>query len=259
MSKWITILVCLITWPKWTSAGLDVTIYGDDAYPPYSYVESGRLTGIYTVILESAFERMPNFNVTLAGIPWQQGLADIERGNLFALYPPYKRPDLRPFMEYDMPILEEHLVAVCTKSVLSTPRPNWPEDYKGLTIGKNAGFASGGPAFRQLVERGDISLLETRGTAFSLLQLLKGLTDCYINDRLSIQWELKQLAKERKYDGFSVVEATVISTEHGYLGFATDQAHFPFKAAFKGQFYDVLADMKAKGEIEQIVRDFLQN
>lgn len=28
-----------------------VVIYGDDGYPPYSYVEHGKLTGIYTDIV----------------------------------------------------------------------------------------------------------------------------------------------------------------------------------------------------------------
>ena len=36
-----------------STAQTKVTIYGDDSYPPYSFLDSGRLTGIYTLILEN--------------------------------------------------------------------------------------------------------------------------------------------------------------------------------------------------------------
>ena len=52
---------------------------------------------------------MPDYNVTIKGVPWKRGLLQIEGGKNFALYPPYKRPKQRPYMEYDMSILDEKL------------------------------------------------------------------------------------------------------------------------------------------------------
>jgi polar amino acid transport system substrate-binding protein len=40
---------------------------------------------------------------------------------------------------------------------------------------------------------------ETNGTPRSLLQLINGKVDFYINDAASIQWELKKLIKEGRY------------------------------------------------------------
>ena len=99
-------------------AQTDVEIYGDDSYPPYSFVESGRLTGIYTIILDRIFNQMPSYHVVLRGYPWKRGLQQVESGEIFALFPPYKRPKERPFMDYDMPILDEKLVVFCRKDVL---------------------------------------------------------------------------------------------------------------------------------------------
>ena len=257
MKKTLTLL-CAVMASTSVFAASDVTVYGDDSYPPYSYVESGRVTGIYTVILERIFSKMPDYSVTIKGVPWKRGLSEVEGGKIFALYPPYKRPEQRPYMEYDMPILDEKLVVVCQKSVLSSPKPNWPGDYMGLTIGNNAGFSAGGDEFRAAVKAGKIKLNETKGTPKNLLKLIAGRVDCYMNDALSIQWELKKLQNEGKYDGQSVVEGATISSEQGFLGFATNGGKFPFKDDFKAQYHKILSGMKESGEVDQIVNDFIK-
>lgn len=256
--RYIVVLISVWLTSLSVQAKTDITIYGDDSYPPYSYVESGRLTGIYTVILEKIFSKMPEYNVTLKGTPWKRGLSEIEANKIFALYPPYKRPEQRPYMEYEVPILDEKLVVVCQKSVLSNPRPNWPQDYMGLLIGNNSGFSAGGDEFRAAVKAGDIKLTETKGTPKNLLKLIAGRVDCYMNDALSIQWELKKLANEGKYDGKSVVQGATISSEQGFLGIVTNGTAFPYKQDFKTKYHEVLNQMKASGEIDSIVSDFIQ-
>ena len=99
-----------------------VEIYADDAYPPYAYVEDGKLTGIYTVVLKKIFQKMPDYNVEFKAIPWKRGLSLIEQGDIFALYPPYERPKERPYMQYDMAILDEALVVYCRNELLENPR-----------------------------------------------------------------------------------------------------------------------------------------
>ncbi|NOH71328.1 ABC transporter substrate-binding protein [Vibrio pectenicida] len=251
-------LLCTVLASTSVFAKTNVVIYGDDSYPPYSYVDSGRMTGIYTVVLERIFSKMPEYNVTIKGVPWKRGLLEIEGGKSFALYPPYKRPEQRPYMEYDMSILDEKLVVVCQKSVLSSPKPNWPGDYMGLTIGNNSGFSAGGDEFRAAVKSGKIKLSETKGTPKNLLKLIAGRVDCYMNDALSIQWELKKLQKEGKYNGQSLVEGATISSEQGFLGIATKAGKFPFKDDFKSQYHKILSEMKASGEVDQIIQKFVK-
>jgi len=234
-----------------------VTIYGDDSYPPYSFLDSDRLTGIYTIILERVFEQMPDYDVELKGGDWKRSLAQIQRGFIFALYPPYKRLD-RPYMEFEMPILDEELVVYCRKELLEKPRPNWPEDYYGLTIGNNTGFSVGGAQFWEAVKNGKIKVEETKGTPRSLLRLINGQVDCYMNDAISIQWELKKLLKEGRYDNVSLEQSAVISQEHGYLGFSRSGTRYPFKNDFKKQYYKILEEMKKSGEIDVIVKRFLE-
>ncbi len=47
-----------------------VTIFADDAYPPYSYAENGRAVGIYPEILRAADVLMTEFEIDLQPIPW---------------------------------------------------------------------------------------------------------------------------------------------------------------------------------------------
>ena len=228
----IFIILCIIILSPPLSAQTKVTIYGDDSYPPYSFLDSDRLTGIYTIVLERIFEQMSEYDVELKGNDWKRSLDQIQRGFIFALYPPYKRLD-RPYMEFEMPILDEELVVYCREEVLEKPRPNWPEDYYGLTIGNNTGFSVGGPKFWKAVKANKIKVEETKGTPRSLLRLINGHVDCYMNDAISIQWELNKLMKEGRYDGRNVKESAIISQEHGYLGFSTSGARYPFKNDFK--------------------------
>ena len=160
-------------------------------------------------------------------------------------------------MQYDEPILDEKLVVVCQRAKLTTPRPNWPDDYIGLIIGNNSGFSSGGDRFFQLVKEKKITLDEVKGTERNLLKLISGRTHCYMNDAISIRWDLKKLQNEGHYDGKSIIEGAVISSEQGYLGIITDGQNYPFKQDFAKQYHKVLAEMKRKGEIEKIVSQFV--
>ncbi|GLQ31557.1 substrate-binding periplasmic protein [Litoribrevibacter albus] len=255
MKTLIAVLCVLIS--LGVQAQTQVSIYGDDAYPPYSFKDKGKMTGIYTVVLQEIFQQMPEYRVSIEGYPWKRGLKEIEQGKIFALYPPYKRVKERPYMEYEEPILDEQLVVFCHEKVLSTPRTKWPDDYYGLTIGNNSGFAAGGDAFWQAVKRGDIKVEETKGTSKNLLKLIAGRIDCYMNDGLSIQWELKALQNQGKYNGLSVKKGAVISSEQGFLGFATDGSKFPYKDTFKEKFHAVLNQMKSSGRVQQVIDEFI--
>ncbi len=234
-----------------------VTIYGDDSYPPYSYTENGKQTGIYTVILERLFQRMSDYKVTLEGRPWKRSLRAIEAGEILALYPPYKLPKDRPYMEYDLPILDEEIIVICRDQVLSQPRTRWPQDYLGLTIGNNLGFNVGGQAFAAQVKEGNIKLQEANDTKLNLLKLIKGRIDCYINDAVSIRWQLNQLQKQGLYQGVGLSQGLTIHTVQGYLGFAVKDDKFPHKADFKRQYLKQLNQMHQSGEINRILLEYL--
>ena len=262
---WVIALTCLLVSGA-GAAEIKVTVYCDDNYPPYSYGVDGKARGVYPAILTQAFSRLEGYRVTILPIPWKRGLHYIKGGKGFAIFPPYYRPKMRPYMwPYSAPILREELVVFCREDVLAlTPRKKWPEDFFGLTIGKNAGFASEGKAFNEAVKHGEIAMNEAKSNRSNILKLGLKRTDCYINDRLSIVWELNKLKKEGVYDEGGkhdvLREALSISSEWGYLGFTRmDFGRFYFKNDFIDKFNTVILDMQANGEIQTIADQFIES
>ncbi|MDN3611799.1 substrate-binding periplasmic protein [Vibrio ostreicida] len=240
-----------------------VLVYGDDAYPPYSYVEDGVAKGIYSDILRRVFEDLPEYDVTLVPIPWQRGLKMLKVGQGFALYPPYYYSDKRAYIyPYSQPILDEEVVVFCNQeSLQGRPKNNWPTDYFGLTVGVNEAFALGGNQFWDAVKAGKINLVEAKGNRPNLLNLHDKKTDCYINDRISILWEISQMANENLLPSdWQPTLGAIVSAEQGYLGF-TNQAPqaFPYKKDFVDKFNTALITLQQQGEIQKIINSYFDS
>lgn len=248
--------------PIKTQTAGSVTVYSDDSYPPYSYKENGEAKGIYVDILKTAFSRMDGYTITIEPVPWKRGLEYIETGRGFAIFPPYYHPEKRPWMAYSTPILDESLTIFCNADVLKTARPNWPQDYAGLTIGNNLGFVGITEGQTEALTKYNITIEETTGNEANLLKVALKRIDCYANDKLSILWELQRLKANGTYDPggtqAEILEGATISSEQGYVGYAVmDQDAFPFKADFVAQLDDILNAMKESGEIKEIVNQFI--
>jgi len=154
-------------------------------------------------------------------------------------------------------------VVFCSEEVLTHAiRSKWPEDYYGLTIGNNAGFDIGGKDFAQAVKENKIKVYEAKGRKNTLMLGL-GCTDCYINDRFSILWGLKNLKRQKLYDEGGahsrLLEGTTITIEQGFLGYTDrDKGKFPFKNNFKKQLDLIIYEMRRTGELQEIVDAFMR-
>lgn len=241
---------------------IDVTIYADDGYPPYSYGEDGKAKGIYAEILNKAFEQMPQYHVTVIPVPWKRGLRLLESGQGFALYPPYFRPEERPYIKYSEPILDEQVVIFCNRLTTShRDLKNWPDDYVGLTIGTNAGFLLGGKEFDRYVAAGRIFRDSSTSSHGSVLKMISGRNDCYINDRLAIRWEVDQLRRNGEIEAqrIAIVETNRLYSEKGHLGYTDrDEGRFTFKDSFMQDLNAAIIRMKNEGEIDRAVERFLK-
>ncbi|MCP4115308.1 MAG: transporter substrate-binding domain-containing protein [Desulfobacteraceae bacterium] len=260
---WILTLT-LILFTGQLHARVNVTVYCDESYPPYSYQEKNRIKGIYTRILTRAFDRMTGYTVTIKAVPWKRGLNMLETGKGFAIYPPYFHPGKRPYMDYSVPILEERLTAFTTPRVTGQRGlSQWPRDFLGLRIGKNRGFViSKDPAYVLAVKAGTIQVEEAKGNRQNLLKLATGRIDVYVNDNHSILWELAKLRKCGIYDPakghLPIIKGPTISIQHGFLGFTNrNGGRFFYKKDFKQQLNTIIKSMQESGEIHRLVRETL--
>jgi polar amino acid transport system substrate-binding protein len=259
-------LACLLAGACLRAAAADipVTIYADAGYQPYSYADkNGEAAGLYAEIVKTAFSRMKGYRIEIRPVPWKRGMAMLKSGTAFALYPPYMNLKDEPYTwPYSLPLLDEIVVAVCTREVASAKRrTRWPDDFHGLRIGNNSGFLVGGDKFNRAVADGKIRLEEAIDTRANILKLGLKRIDCYINDRMSIRWTQMQLANEGRLAPAQMgVEAAVIATEQGFLGFTDrDDGKFAHKTDFLKQFNAIVYDMKRRGEIDRIARDFFRS
>lgn len=240
---------------------VNVVVYSDDAYPPYSYAEKGQARGIYAEIFRKAFAQMPEYHVEIKPVPWKRGLKMLESGEGFALFPPYFRPQERPYMKYSTPVLSESVAVFCGAAIAErVERKRWPEDFYGLRFGINAGFSLGGDSFYQAVKNGQIILDQASGNHVNLEKLILQRIDCYMNDRFSILWEWRHMnAEGMNRDGTKIIETAVVSAEQGYLGYTDrDEGRFPYKNDFIVELNKVLESMRRTGEIQRITDRILE-
>lgn len=237
-------------------APVPVVLYGDDDYPPYSYVEHGQLKGIYTEIVREAAQAMPQYQVQLRPVPWKRGVLMLQTGEAFALYPPYSWRSERPYVRYSVPLLMEQLVVFCNQDVLARRSlQHWPADYGGLHIGVNAGFLLGDAALTQALQAGKIVLDPAKGTRTNLLKLMRGRIDCYVSDRLSAQWELQRIALDSRAGTWQAIHETAqLASQQGHMGFTLRQpARYPYRDDFIARFNAAIARMQTDGAIRRIV------
>ncbi|WP_199911738.1 type 2 periplasmic-binding domain-containing protein [Dongshaea marina] len=165
---------------------------------------------------------------------------------------------------YSIPIIYERVSVFCHEDVLAQSlRARWPEDYYGLIIGNNAGFAIGGDKFWKAVKKGRIKIQEVGGTRQNILKMGLKRIDCYINDRISILWELKKLKATGEYqEGVrhaKLLEGATISIEQGFLGFTDkDKGKFPYKTDFIKEFDTVIYSMRRTGELQEIIESYVR-
>ncbi len=222
-----------------------VTVYGENAYVPYAFLNGNTPDGIYVKILQKAFSKMDGYDVTIELVPWKRALNLIETGRGFACFAPYYRPKQRPWISpWSEPIIKEGFAAYCSKDALASARPNWPADYKDLEIGIISGYA--------VPNKEELKVQEADDNEVNLKKLLAGRIDCFVNDDASIRYSMKQM----NIPTGKVLKGTQISNENGYLGFSKANSA-PFKDDFVKKFNKIIKEMKSNGEIEKIVSDYL--
>lgn len=241
---------------------VSVTVLCDANYPPYSYAENGEAKGLYSDILRAAFARMPGYRINIRPVPWPRGLAALEKGTAFALFPPYYRPVERPWMDYSRPILEESVVAF-VRAELAQQRAivDFPNAYVGLRIGLNRGFnIIAAPGYKTMLAAGEVTQSYATDSRTNLLQLRRKRIDVYINDRLSILWELQQMRSEGLFASSGMnwlAEGPKLSSEQGHVGYTrVNEQAYPYKQDFMQQLDQALLALERDGSISRLTQRY---
>ncbi|MDL2354044.1 MAG: transporter substrate-binding domain-containing protein [Pseudomonadota bacterium] len=253
----LCMLLALLPCTQAAQAAQRVLLYGDENYPPYSYIANQRFTGIDVDILRMAAAKLaPAYDIKLLPTPWKRGLAMLEAGAAFGLFPPGLKRDRHYIDRYSTVILRESVVVFCNRAVMQSPRSHFPDDFAGLTIGINAGFLLS-DRLMQAANRGIVKLEPAKDNNANLRKLALHRIDCYASDRVAALYSARQLADELSAQERLPQVAAALSDENTYIGYSARNAP-AYKADFIEKMDAVLNAMKANGDIDRIIERYLK-
>ncbi len=233
-----------------------VILYGDSDYPPYSYVDNGRFTGIYVDMLTLAAKAMaPQFKVELRPLPWKRGLADMENGRAFGLFPPGLKAERGYISRYSRPLYRETVVLFCNGTVMKRPRTTFPDDFAGLTVGVNAGFLLSA-RLMNAQKQGLLRLESAGGNDANLKKLARDRIDCYASDRIAALHSAKRLHLAGQLASAQLLEAVELSGENTYVGYSAAN-NPPYKTDFIEKMDAAIDAIRKSGAAQRIEHDYL--
>ena len=255
MKKIVTILILFFS-AITIYAQTTVTILADDGYFPYSYAEGTVPKGAYVDIITNAAAKLNGYKVEITPIPWKRGLSKMENGEAFALFPPYKRPGLRPWMDYVLKLYDEKMVLLLNKNASIPATAVWPKDFVGKAIAQNAGWIVLAPWKNQ------VKIVDSFSTTTAIKQLEVKHVDAFIADEIAVLATVKTLKTSGALSAESkFIVGPTVSTEEAFLclsNVAETKTKYPYKDDFSKQMKVILDTMRKSGEIQKIVKKYTE-
>lgn len=249
-------LVLLGALPPASGAQQTVILYGDDDYAPYSYVENGVFKGMYIDILRQAANRMPGYRLDLQPRPWKRGLAALEQGQVFGLFPPGRKTERSYVQPYSAMLYRESVVLFCHDAVMHIARTHFPDDFAGLTIGVNTGFLLSEKLMAP-ARHGVLRLEAAKGNEANLKKLALRRIDCYASDRGAARHTARKLRGELEHYGFQLREVLELSSEATYIAYSARNTP-AYKADFIEQMNAALLALRNNGQMTRIEQAYLR-
>lgn len=175
---------------------------------------------------------------------------------ILGLIPPYINKGM-PYIEFSRSVAVEHVVIFCHSKVAML---KFPEDFKGLLIGINAGFALA-DSFTEAVAKKIIRVEEGKNNEINIKKLALKRIDCYANDRLSVYYTLRKLLNEADVKPYlkdmKLHEVAQIDRRESYIGYSRK-----FQASYKYDFLkkmnNAISKMDSNGKINQILNSYVK-
>lgn len=199
------------------SAGGDiktVTLVQDSDYPPFMIAEPSGPAGIYADIIREADRRLQDYDILLTASSWPRAKHLVETGQINGLVGTYHKPVRRPWIRhYSTPLATETVYVYCRDGVA---KKSWdyPKDYAGLLFTNNAGFATPGTEFFEMVDQGKIEVVEEQTTDENLRLLHLGRADCYVQEQVAVEISIR-------FNNFDNIKAIrKVLTEPAHIGYS---------------------------------------
>lgn len=265
--------VSLYLWSSFVLAQQEVEIYTYDTLPPYAYRdEKGQLTGLYIELVRTILSRMPEYELKLTVLPWERAKHLAKTGEAFAILPPYfhahdwltdEVPSKPYIWPYSMPLYTQKDVVICNDNVKLKSVNQFPKDFAGLHFVMWRGDGRAGEAFNAMVKRKEITVHLVNSIEVVINLLVTARYDCTVSAALPFNWYFTKQSQSKDFKSlnlkFPLNNLSVVSTNQAYLGYSDINAeiNYPYKKDFSIKFDIEIYKMKQSGELDEIVRRFV--
>jgi polar amino acid transport system substrate-binding protein len=242
---------------------IEVELLVDKNFEPYSYLENGNVTGIYADLVEAAFSLMPDFNVKLTAVNWNEGKKRIENGETLGLVGVYFHGHDWPYMyPYSIAFGQETVITICHEKVLGQKREQWPQDYKGLLVGNIEGYD--GWLDNQVRSENNtkyVNFLEVPNINIALQMVGTGNLDCALFESTAFDFAKSQQVEAGKLrEQFTTpIMASQISSNPVHLGYsrkAIIENKFPYAFEFQQAFDIAIFQLERSGKADLIRKKY---
>lgn len=250
----VSILVTIFALPGvGAQSPQEVILLMDKNLEPFSYIKDGEIVGKTVDWINHIDEAMPDYDIKIKGVDWQEGLNAIREGKALGIVGTYFSGSNRSWLyPYSQPMFEEHVVVMCRANVNVSATASWPESFRGLLVLNIAGY-DGWLDFkirdRQNTELINFFEVPTEDIAYSILK--KKNADCMLAEKTFAELVTARDDSDEKQKPKIVA---VVSQQPIYVGYshkAISGEGYPYALDFAKTFDFAQHKLKQEGVLQE--------
>ncbi|MDM8515195.1 transporter substrate-binding domain-containing protein [Desulfobacterales bacterium HSG16] len=235
------VFVCLVFFSSTSYA--EEIIFVFDEYPPYEYLEKGKVVGLDIDIVREVCMRI-GFKPVFRSRPWKRCLLEMKNGTSDAIFSLFNTPKRNEFLYYptEHMFFEQNVILARKERNIAISNL---DDLKKLKVGIIAGYSYG----EQFDNYKGITKESCRSSEEMLKKLDAGRMDVGIGNSLVCKYLNKKL-------GFDEIKSIYrLSNDPMYVAFSKTSKRDG--ETLSKQFSEILKAMRKEGFFEQLEKKYL--
>jgi len=213
-------------------------------YPPFEYVENGKVQGLAVELLTEAFRRCHQ-EMKIEVLPWARALAETQQGQADAIFTAIKTPEREATLRFSSEALLSLNSALYSKKGAAIRYNGNLSDLAGYRLGLVNG-TSHGVQFDSALDTGLLKYVDRADdTKPNILKLLAGRIDLIVADRFVVTYYMRANNWQDQLTELS----PILHSSAGYLAFNRNPALEPVR----NQIDAALVAMKKDGSYQRIL------
>ena len=222
----------------------------DDNFPPYSYLENGKIVG-YDIDVLKEIEKELNIKIEIEAIPWNRVLKYIESGKADGGFSLFKTDEREVWSTFIEPPIRKSTFVIFTK-VGNEFQCNSLNDLKNKKVGINRGFSIN-DEFDKLKLLNKINVIESEDETLNFKLLQNDRIDCYVGNYFSSSnW----LSKSGLKNEFSILDYQVVPSRPAYI-VLSKKSKYKNIYKIKMDISNVLIKLNNNGKMNELLSNYI--